>query len=101
MKSGKIKDKSITRPEKSIMSATTHTEIFLPLEGVIDLNTFIDKLKRDFDKAQKDFDKVDKKLQNPQFIDNAPDDVIEKVKQEAQEFREKLNSLTSSLENFQ
>ena len=101
VKSGKIKDKSITRPEKSIMSATTHTEIFLPLEGVIDLNTFIDKLKRDFDKAQKDFDKVDKKLQNPQFIDNAPDDVIEKVKQEAQEFREKLNSLTSSLENFQ
>ena len=101
VKAGKIKDKSVERPSKSIMKATGHTEIFIPLEGVIDLDVFIKKLEGDKDKAQKEFDKVDKKLQNPKFIKNAPDDVIEKVKSEAKDFRDKLNSISNSLENFQ
>lgn len=99
--SGKIKDKNEERPKKSIMKATSHTEIFLPLEGVIDLENFIGKLKKDKEKAQKDFDKVDKKLQNPKFIENAPEDVVEKVKAEAQDFKNKLDSINNSLENFQ
>ena len=101
VKSGKIKDKSTARPQKSILKATGHTEIFLPLEGVIDLNTFIAKLNKDKSKTEKDFEKLEKKLKNPQFIENAPDAVVEKVKAEAAEFQEKLKSIENSLENFQ
>ncbi len=101
VKAGKIKDKSIERPAKSVMKATSHTEIFIPLEGVIDLDIFVNKLKKDKEKAQKEFDKVEKKLKNPKFIENAPDDVVAKVKAEAQEFEDKLSSINNSLENFQ
>jgi valyl-tRNA synthetase len=101
VKAGKIKDKSVERPTKSIMRATGHTEIFIPLEGVVDIESFIKKLENDKVKAQKEFDKVDKKLKNPKFIENAPDDVVDKVKEEAREFEEKLNSITNSLTNFQ
>ncbi len=101
VKSGKIKDKSIERPAKSIMRATGHTEVFIPLEGVIDIDVFVQKLQNDKIKAQRDFDKVDKKLKNPKFIENAPDDVVEKVKTEAKEFKDKLDSINNSLENFQ
>lgn len=101
VKAGKIKDKSIERPPKSVMKATSHTEIFLPLDGVIDIANFVQKLKKDKDKAEKDFQKVEKKLKNPKFIENAPDDIVLKVKAEAQEFEEKLKSIELSLENFQ
>jgi valyl-tRNA synthetase len=101
VKSGKIKDKSVERPAKSVMKATGHTEVFLPLDGVIDLEEFIGKLKRDQVKAQKDVDKMDKKLKNPKFIENAPDDVITKVKAEAKEFQDKLESISNSINNFQ
>jgi valyl-tRNA synthetase len=101
VKAGKIKDKSVERPTKSIMRATGHTEIFIPLEGVVDIESFIKKLENDKVKAQKEFDKVDKKLKNPKFIENAPDDVVDKVKEEAREFEEKLKSITNSLINFQ
>lgn len=101
VKSGKIKDKTIDRPTKSIMRATGHTEVFIPLEGVIDIDVFIKKLGNDKVKAQKEFDKVDKKLKNPKFMENAPDDVVVKVRAEAAEFEEKLNSITNSLANFQ
>lgn len=101
VRSGKIKDKSVERPEKSIMNATAHTEIFLPLEGVVDLAVFIDKLKRDQEKAQQEVDKVEKKLLNPKFMENAPEDVVIKVKEEAADFKAKLDSISNSLENFQ
>ena len=101
VKAGKIKDKSVERPLKSIMKATSHTEVFLPLEGVIDLEVFIERLKKDKDKAQKEVDKIENKLKNPQFVKNAPDDVVEKVKAEARDFQEKLTSINNSLENFQ
>jgi valyl-tRNA synthetase len=101
VKSGEIKDKSVERPAKSVMKATGHTEVFLPLDGVIDLESFIDKLKRDQVKAQKDVDKMDKKLKNPKFIENAPDDVIVKVKAEAKDFQDKLESISNSIINFQ
>ncbi len=101
VKAGKIKDKSVERPSKSIMKASAHTEVFIPLEGIIDLDVFIQKLKNDQIKAQKEFDKVDKKLSNPKFVENAPEDVVEKVKAEAADFQEKLNSINASLDNFQ
>lgn len=101
VRSGKIRDKSVERPAKSIMNATTHTEVFLPLEGVIDLGDFIEKLKRDQEKAQKDVEKMEKKLLNPKFMENAPEDVVVKVKEEAAAFKEKLDSISNSLENFQ
>ena len=101
VKSGKIKDKSNDRPLKSIMRATAHTEIFIPLEGVVDIDGFVKKLENDKAKAQKDFEKLEKKLSNPKFIKNAPSEVVEKVKAEAKDFEEKLNSITHSLENFQ
>ncbi|MBD65192.1 MAG: valine--tRNA ligase [Halobacteriovoraceae bacterium] len=101
VRAGHIKDKDESRPEKSIMKATAQTEIFVPLEGVVNLDEFIDRLKKDKDKTQKEFDKVSKKLSNPKFAENAPEDVVAKVKAEADEFKEKLTSIENSLTQFQ
>ena len=101
VKAGKIKDKSVERPTKSIMRATGHTEVFVPLEGVVDIDSFIERLENDKLKAQKEFDKVNNKLKNPKFVENAPVDVVEKVKEEASEFKEKLTAISNSLEDFQ
>ena len=101
VKAGKIKDKTVERPAKSIMRATTHTEVFVPLEGVIDINTYIAKLSNDLKKAEKEFEKVDKKLKNPKFIENAPDSVVEEVKEKALGFEEQVKSIQNSLEALQ
>jgi valyl-tRNA synthetase len=101
VRAGKIKDKSVERPKKSIMQATAHTEIYLPLEGVIDLSEQVDRIKKDIEKTQKEYEKVSKKLQNPKFVENAPDDVVEEVKLKASDFEEKIKSLENRLESFQ
>lgn len=100
VKAGKIKDKSIERPLKSVMKATTHTEVFIPLEGVIDINDYIQKLERDLKKVEQEHLKVDKKLSNEKFIANAPDDVVAEVKEKATGFKEQMKSIESTLSSL-
>lgn len=93
--------KDFERPKKSVMLATTHTEVFLPLDGVIDLTAQISRLERDLTKTKKDFEKLNNKLSNEKFVSNAPEEVIEKVKAEAAAFKEKMDSIVDNLKNFQ
>ncbi|WP_417337322.1 valine--tRNA ligase [Halobacteriovorax marinus] len=96
----KVQDKSSQKPAKSVMKATTHTEVFIPLDGSIDLTEQIQKLEKDLAKTQKELDKLDKKLSNEKFISNAKEEVIAKVKEEHAELLEKKSSITENLENF-
>ena len=98
--SGNIFDKTQERPSKSILYATSHTEVFLSLDGMIDVDAYKDRLKNDLKKTQAEFEKVQKKLKNPNFVKNAPDDVVEEVKGKASNFQEKLDSLNSTLSSF-
>ncbi len=95
-----LKSKSEVRPEKSGLAALTHSEIFIPLEGLIDIDDQIVRLKKDLDKTQSELMKLRKKIENPQFIENAKPEIVEKVKIEASEFEEKEASLLASLKNF-
>lgn len=100
VKAGKIKDKSVERPTKSVMKATTHTDVFMPLEGVIDIEEYKAKLQRDLAKVQKEHEKVEKKLKNPKFAENAPQEVVAEVKEKASGFKEQITSLEESLKSL-
>jgi valyl-tRNA synthetase len=96
----KVVLKSEDSPAKSIMGATTHTEVFLPLEGVIDLDEQIKRLEKEIGKTQKELDKYIKKSENKKFLDNAPDDVVLEVKENKTLLQQKVDSLNNSLKNF-
>lgn len=95
-----IGKKDSTRPQKSIFQATTHTEVFLPLEGVIDINEQIQRLTKELQKTEKEFEKYDKKMNNHQFISNAPEEVVEEVKTMHAELLAKVTSLKNNIESF-
>jgi len=101
VKSGTIRSKEIERPKKSASFATLHAEIFLPLEGLIDINEQIARIKKDMDKTKSDFQKNEAKLNNKNFIQNAKPEVIAEVKEKADQLYEKLNSLKLILESFE
>ncbi len=104
-KMARVKDLSVVTkndpsPSKSIMGATTHTEVFLPLEGVIDLGEQVKRLEKEITKTKKELDKYIKKSENKKFLDNAPDEVVTEVRENKALLQQKLDSLTSSLKNF-
>lgn len=100
VKSGTIRNKHSDRPKKSASLATTHTEIFIPLEGIIDINDQVNRIKKDLEKTQNEYKKVESKLNNQNFMSNAPEEVRAEVQDKAKMFQEKLQSLHQILESF-
>ena len=95
----KIASKKAGRPQKKcLIGATTFAEIYLPIEGVVDIEAQVSKIKKDIQKSGKELEKLEKKLNNPKFMDKAPDDIKQKVSSEAQELKEKITSLEKNLE---
>jgi valyl-tRNA synthetase len=96
----KIGSKELSRPTKSIMSATTFAEIFLPLEGVIDLQDQINRIEKELTKTVNEHSKVDSKIKNENFMKNAPEEVRAEVHAKESELREKIKSLSENLAQF-
>ena len=70
------------------------TEIYIPLNDLVDKEKEIDKLKKDIEKTQKELDRVISKLSNEAFTSKAPKEVIEKenrIKKELETKIEKFN----------
>jgi valyl-tRNA synthetase len=88
------------RPKKSAINATTFAEVFLPLEGHIDINEQIKRLQKDLDKTQADYMKVRAKLENNKFMESAPPEIIEEVKSKAESFESKIESLRRNIGFF-
>lgn len=100
VKSGTIRNKAQEKPKKSASLATTHTEIFVPLEGIIDLNEQVNRIKKDMEKTQNEYKKVESKLNNQNFMANAPEEVRVEVQEKAKLFQDKLQSLNQILDSF-
>jgi valyl-tRNA synthetase len=96
----KIGSKELNRPNKSIVNITTHTEIFVPLEGVIDLKEQISRLEKELTKTEADYKKYEAKLNNENFMKNAPENVRAEVIQNESELREKITSLKENIAQF-
>jgi valyl-tRNA synthetase len=96
----KIGSKELNRPNKSIVNITTHTEIFVPLEGVIDLKEQISRLEKELTKTEADYKKYEAKLNNENFMKNSPENVRAEVIQNESELREKITSLKENIAQF-
>lgn len=101
VKSGTIRNKTSDRPKKSASLATVHTEIFVPLEGLIDINEQVNRIKKDMEKTQNEYRKIEVKLNNSNFMQNAPEEVVVEVREKGKAFQDKLASLNEILNSFQ
>lgn len=100
VKSGTIRNKASDRPKKSASLATSFVEIFVPLEGLIDINEQVKRITKDIEKTQADYAKVEGKLKNENFMSNAPEAVRTEVLEKARLAQDKLASLNLILESF-
>jgi valyl-tRNA synthetase len=64
-------------------------EVFVPLSGVVDPSAVRDRLERDLSKVEKEMKGVETKLARPDFIDKAPEDIVDKERQRAAHLRER------------
>ena len=95
-----IIDNSAGKPQKSLASVLDDVQIYLPVGDLLDVDKEIQRLKNDLSKIDKDIEKGMAKLANPQFVERAPEEVIQKEKvsladneAKRERIRENLSSL--------
>ncbi len=86
------------KPPQSVSSLAAWYELYVPLEGLIDVEKEILRLSKDLQNAQNELDKANQKLGNPDFLSRAPQVVIDKETQKAEEAQNKKEGILQRLD---
>jgi valyl-tRNA synthetase len=87
----------IVRPKNSAVAIASGFEIFLPLDGFIDIEKEKARLSKELAFAKQEIEKTTAKLENNNFIKRAPDSEVEKIKTRLNEANIKLDKINDSL----
>lgn len=90
----------VTRPDKAMTAVVSGAEVFLPLEGMIDIEETIARLEKELKKLDYEVERVEKKLSNPGFVQKAPAHIVEEEKRKGEEYREKREKVLSRLQEL-
>jgi valyl-tRNA synthetase len=90
------------QPAKGTPAAHTELgELFLPLEGLIDVDAEKLRLKKEIEKIESEISKVEQKLNNPAFAQKVPSSVLEEHKQRLGEWQNKSSHAKAALAALQ
>ena len=95
-----IRDPQDEKPARALTALVGDVEVYLPLEGVIDLEQEIARLEKTRKDLEKDLEKVSAKLVNKNFLDRAPEDVVEKERSKEQELKTRHDKLAGRMEEL-
>ena len=88
---------SEAKPGSVATAVIAGAEVYVPLEGILDLTQERDRLQKEIAKFSKDIEVFAKKLSNRNFVDKAPKEVVEKDTAKLEEFKVKREKLEQSL----
>jgi len=80
-------------PRGMPMVLTSLGQVFLPLEGLVDLPAEKERLAKEIAKLENELETVRKKLANANFVDRAPAAVVEEHRQRERDFNSRLGQL--------
>jgi len=101
-----VKAKNITigsklvKPKASASKVINNCEIYIPLEGIIDIELERNRLQKEINRLEGSLIGIDKKLSNEKFFNNAPPEVVEKEKQKKEDWQNNIVKLKSLLEDI-
>ncbi|RKX20501.1 MAG: valine--tRNA ligase [Candidatus Zixiibacteriota bacterium] len=90
----------VKKPLTSASTVISGAEIFIPLEGLIDIDLEKQRLNKELDNLKKLLIKISKKLGNADFLERAPKEVIEKEQIKKEDYQERIEKINKNLEQI-
>jgi valyl-tRNA synthetase len=88
------------KPEFSASAVVEGQEVFVPLKGLIDIEVERGRLEKEIVRLEGQLKSVDAKLNNVNFADKAPAEIIQKEKDKRENFLQTLQKLRANLEQL-
>ena len=86
------------RPEGAAAVILEDMEIFIPLKGLVDIKEELAKLAKEEEKLNKELKKSENKLQNKNFLERAPKEIVQKERDKVERFKAKLEKIAAHRE---
>ena len=88
--------------EQGVPTALTGIgKIYLPLEGMVDVEAETARLSKERDKAAGELKKVNGKLANENFVSRAPEEVVQENRDRQREWKARVEELEKMIANLQ
>ncbi|MGA7160416.1 MAG: valine--tRNA ligase [Bacteroidota bacterium] len=91
---------NLPKPGFSASSIVQGQELYIPLQGLIDINVERTRLEKEISRLEGQLQAVRAKLENPNFAGKAPADVIQKEKDKQDNFHQTIGKLKISLDQL-
>ncbi|MCL6098589.1 MAG: valine--tRNA ligase [Bacteroidetes bacterium] len=93
-------DAILSKPKTSASAVVKGCDIFIPLEGLIDLNVERTRIEKEITRLTGSLEGVRKKLSNEGFVAKAPADVIERERIKMSDWEKSLEKLQAILSDL-
>jgi valyl-tRNA synthetase len=87
-------------PKNTASAIKPSMEIYVPLKGIIDVDAEITRLNKEFIKTEKDLTFVKKKLANAEFMNKAPEAVVEECRVKHEEYLDKIQVIKGNIDKL-
>jgi valyl-tRNA synthetase len=85
------------KPKNCVTQVLSGVELFVPVEGIIDLDSEISRMNREVSKIDVDLKFIEDKLNNKKFIERAPKEIVEKEKNKFKELSDNKSRMLEVL----
>ncbi|MEW6507741.1 MAG: valine--tRNA ligase [Bacteroidota bacterium] len=93
-------DANIEKPKTSASAVVKDCDIFVPLEGLIDLKIERTRIEKEITRISGSLEGVKKKLSNEEFVAKAPAEVIDREKTKMSDWKKSLEKLEAILSDL-
>ncbi len=94
-------DSNAPKPEASATAVFGENQVHVQLKGLMDFEEEKKRLMKQIKSLEKDIGAADKKLKNKQFLEKAPANIVEEVREKVETMRAKRNKLNQNLKLFE
>lgn len=88
-------------PDKAMTAVVSGVELFLPLEGLINFEEEMARLKKELEKWNKEVERVQKKLSNEGFLKKAPEKIIAEERAKEKDYLEKRSVVEARIKELE
>ncbi len=93
-------DKDVAKPADTASEVVGQTQLFVPLEGLIDLDVEKERQQKKLQEFEKYLGIVQNKLNNKNFVEKAPDNVVAKERERESELLEQIAKLKGTIDGI-
>jgi len=90
----------VQKPKASASAVLEGSEVYVPLEGLIDLDKERERIQKEIDRLEGFLKSVNGKLNNEQFVENAPDAVVQRERDKKHDAEADLAKLREHLDDL-